>query len=191
MSTRFKDVISMRALVVYESMYGNTHVVAGHIADGLRATHEVTLVPVAEATGDLVAGADLLVAGGPTHMHGLSSAKSRRMAAQAAAEDDSELRMDPAADGPGLREWLSAVGPGRGLAAAFDTRISGVPAFTGRASRGVGKLLKRRGYSLVAAPESFLVGKRSTLLDGEAARARRWGAALGTAASKAYFLTHA
>jgi len=54
----------MRALVVYESMYGNTHVVASNIADGLRADYEVTLVPVAEATPALVAGADLLVVGG-------------------------------------------------------------------------------------------------------------------------------
>ncbi len=36
----------MRALVVYESMYGNTHVVASNIEDGLRATYEVILVPV-------------------------------------------------------------------------------------------------------------------------------------------------
>jgi hypothetical protein len=63
-------------------------------------------------------------------------------------------------------------------AAAFDTRIHGVPAFTGRASRGIGRLLKRHGYRLVAAPESFLVGPQSTLLDGEASRARRWGTAL-------------
>ena len=35
----------MRALVVYESMYGNTRVIAGDIADGLRADYEVTVVP--------------------------------------------------------------------------------------------------------------------------------------------------
>ena len=63
----------MRALVVYESMYGNTQVTAGNIADGLRGDYEVTLVPLAEATAELVAGADLLVAGAPTHMHGLPS----------------------------------------------------------------------------------------------------------------------
>ena len=40
----------MRAVVVYESMYGNIHVVAGNIADGLRAAYEVTLVPVAKAS---------------------------------------------------------------------------------------------------------------------------------------------
>ena len=102
----------MRALVVYESMYGNTHVVASNIADGLRATHEVTLVPVAEATEDLVAEADLLVVGGPTHMHGLSSPASRRMAAQAAAKPASGLSLDPDACGPGLRDWLKGLGPG-------------------------------------------------------------------------------
>ena len=75
----------MRALVVYESMYGNTRVIAGNIADGLRADYEVTVVPVAGATAELVAGADLLVAGAPTHMHGLPSAASRRQAAQTAA----------------------------------------------------------------------------------------------------------
>jgi flavodoxin len=69
---RLEDVIRMRALVVYESMYGNTREVADNIADGLRTEYEVTLVPVAEATGDMVADADLLVAGAPTHMHGLS-----------------------------------------------------------------------------------------------------------------------
>ena len=171
----------MRALVVYESMYGNTRVVAGEIADGLRVGYEVTLVPVAEATAELVAAADLLVVGGPTHMHGLSSASTRRTAAKATAKDGSELRLDPDADGPGLRDWLKDLGRRDGLAAAFDTRINGVPAFTGRASRPIAKLLKRHGYRLVAAPESFLVSSQSTLLDGETARARRWGMTLAAA----------
>jgi hypothetical protein len=176
----------MQALVVYESMYGNTHVVASNIADGLRATHEVTLVPVAGATADLVAGADLLVVGGPTHMHGLSSPATRRMAAQAAAKQASELSLDPDACGPGLRDWLKGIGGGPAPAAAFDTRFNGVPAFTGHASRGIGRLLKRHGYRLIAAQESFLVGQQNTLLDGEASRARRWGAALGVIATSTY-----
>jgi menaquinone-dependent protoporphyrinogen IX oxidase len=74
----------MRALVVYESMYGNTREIASNIADGFRVGYEVTLVPVARATAELVAGADLLVVGAPTHRHGLSSAASRQQAAQAA-----------------------------------------------------------------------------------------------------------
>ncbi len=175
----------MRALVIYESMYG-TRVVAGDIADGLRATHEVTLVPAGEATEKLVDRAGLLVVGGPTHMHGLSSAASRQMAAQGAAKDDSGLRLDPDADGPGLRDWLKSISDRGTLAAAFDTRINGVPAFTGRTSRGISSLLKQHGYRLIAAPESFLVNRRNVLLDGETSRARRWGTVLGAAASKAY-----
>jgi hypothetical protein len=180
----------MQALVVHESMYGNTRVIASNIADGLRADYEVTLVPVAEATPELVAGADLLVAGAPTHMHGLSSVVTRRMAARAAAKDGSGLRMDPDAGGPGLPEWLKDLGRRDGLAAAFDTRINGIPAITGRASRAIARLLKRHGYRLAAAPQSFLVSWETTLLDGEADRARRWGMTIG-AASKTYLPAHA
>jgi len=154
-----KDVISMQALVVYESMFGNTHVVAA---------------------------ADLLVVGGPTHLHGLSSAGSRQAAAKAAGKQATHLSLDPDADGPGLRDWLQDPPDGRALAAAFDTRLADLPVFTGRASRSIGKLLKQHGCRLIAPPESFLVNHQSTLLIGEAARARRWGAALGAAASKAH-----
>ena len=175
----------MRALVVYESMYGNTYLVASNIADGLRSDFEVTLVPVAEASSDLIADADLLVAGAPTHMHGMSSRSTRRIAAEAAAKDGSGLRMDPDADGPGMRNWLRDLPHRDGLAATFDTRLNGVPAFTGRASRPIARLLKRHGRRLVAAPASFLTGSQNTLLDGEAARARRWSMTLG-AVSKTY-----
>lgn len=177
----------MRALVVYESMYGNTHIIAGNIADGLRATHEVTLVPVAAATADLVAQADLLVVGGPTHMHGLSTASSRQAARKAAAKPASRLTLDQDADGPALRDWLSGLANRRqALAAAFDTRLTGIPLLTGRASRGIGRMLTRHGYFLVVPTESFLISQRNILIDGENLRARRWGAALGAAAAIAH-----
>ena len=108
-------------------------------------------------------------------MHGLSNVVTRRMAPRAAAKDGSGLRIDPDADGPGLPEWLKDL----------DTRINSVPVITGRASRPIARLLKRHGYRLIAAPESFLVSWETTLLDGEAARAHRWGMTLGSA-SKAY-----
>ena len=197
----------MRALVVYESMYGNTHTVAVNIAAGLSAKHDVTLVPVTRATPELVAAADLLVVGGPTHMHGMSSPSSRRLAADTARKEGSELTMDPDADGPGVRGWLDGLGsqgmPGRlgrldklgsghdTLAVAFDTRFDGVPLLTGRASRGISRLLARHGYRLFAASESFVVSKQTTLLDGEAARARSWGAMIGAAASELYAPTAA
>src|SRR5579872_2698345 len=170
----------MRALVVYESMYGNTHAVAVSIAAGLSTRHDVTLVPVTRATPELVAAADLLVVGGPTHLHRMSTAASRRWAADAARKQGSPLTMDPDADGPGVRGGQNT------LAVAFDTRLGGVPLFTGRASRGISRLLAGHGCRMLAAPESFLVSKRDTLRDGEADRARAWGAMIGAAASDLY-----
>jgi hypothetical protein len=177
----------MRALVVYESMYGNTHAVATDVAAGLRATHQVTLVPVTRATRELVAAADLIVAGGPTHLHGMPTIASRRMAAEAARKPDSGLALDPDADGPGLRAWLEALDAEGVLAAAFDTRLGGMPVLTGRASRAIARVLTRRGCRVVLAPESFLVSGQSMLLDGEGARACSWGAMVGETASAALF----
>ena len=143
----------MRALVVYGAPYESTRVVAGYVADGLRATHAVTVVPVAGVTADLLAGTDLLVVGGPTHLRGLSS---------------------------GVHELVKVPQSWPVLAAAFDTRTSGGgPAVPGRSSRSITRLLKRHGYLIIVTPESFGVTAQGTPLDGEAARARRWGAALG------------
>jgi Flavodoxin domain len=175
----------MRAIVVYESMYGNTHAVAVNIAAGLRATHEVTLVPVTRATPELTATADLIVVGCPTHMHRMPTAASRRAAAEAARKQGSGLTLDPDADGPGLRAWLEGISAENVLAASFDTRLSGISAFTGRASRNISRLLTRHGCRLIVPPESFLVSKQNVLLKGESARASSWGALVGEAARAA------
>ena len=65
------------AVVVYESMYGNTHLVADAIGAGLRPAFDVTVVPVTQAGPAILDGADLIVVGGPTHVHGMSRASKR------------------------------------------------------------------------------------------------------------------
>jgi len=175
----------VRVLVVYESMYGNTHAIATDIASGLSAAHEVTLVPVTRASRELVAGTGLIVAGAPTHRHGMPTIGSRRMAVETAREPDSGLTLDPDAHGPGLHAWLEALNAEGVLAAAFDTMLSGMPALTGRASRPIARLLTRRGCRVLLAPESFLVSGQYKLLDGEAMRAREWGAQVGETARAA------
>ena len=63
----------MKAVVVYESMYGNTHQVADAIGRGLAGSGEVVVVPVAQAAPALVTNADLVVVGGiarQLHQHG-------------------------------------------------------------------------------------------------------------------------
>ena len=127
-------------------------------------------------------GVDVLVVGGPTHMHGLTSSLSRRLAVQAGEEDGVEI--EPGARNQrGLRQWLAErSGEGR-KAAAFDTRLDRSPALTGVAARGIARRLHGGGYELVAKPESFLVeDAEGPLAPGELERARAWGAKLAATA---------
>lgn len=168
----------MKAVVVYESMYGNTHLVADAIGRGLAASGEVVVVPVAEAAPALVEGADLLVVGGPTHAHGMSRPSTRKAAVDQAKDNP----IDPAASGAGVREWLDTVPPVAAAAAAFDTRAGMAPAFlTGRASKGIAKQLHQHGFGQAAEPESFLIDKENHLEPGEEKRAEEWGARLAAA----------
>src|SRR5262245_20759462 len=112
----------MRALIVYESMYGNTHVVASHIADGLGAHFETEVMPVEEATIERVLSVDSLVIGGPTHVHGMSSERSREAARDAVQKHGSDLTLDPDAEGEGLRDWFHGLPRVQTAGAvAFDT----------------------------------------------------------------------
>ncbi len=168
----------MRAVVVYESMYGNTHQIADAIGAGLRSSFEVSVVPVPEAGPAVLADADLVVVGGPTHVHGMSRAATRKAAVEAADKPASPLKAEPDALGPGLRDWFDSLGHYRVKAAAFDTRMHGPAALTGRASKGVFRLLRAHGFDLAAEPESFLVTKQDQLEPYETARAREWGTKL-------------
>ena len=168
----------MRAVVVYESMYGNTHVVAEAIGAGLKTAFDVSVVPVSQASPAVLADADLVVAGGPTHAHGMSRPATRKAAVEAAAKPASLLAVEPGAVGPGLRDWFESLGRYPVKAAAFDTRIHGPAALTGRASKGVARLLRAHGFEVVAEPESFLVTKQDRLEPQETARAREWATTL-------------
>ena len=64
----------MRAVIVYESMYGNTRAVAETVAAELGGS----AVSVADASADDLAGADLLVVGAPTHAWNMSRPSTRR-----------------------------------------------------------------------------------------------------------------
>ena len=177
----------MRAVVVYESMYGNTHLVADAIGAGLKTAFDVTVVPVAQASQTVLARADLVVVGGPTHAHGMSRAATRKAAVEGADKPDSLLELDPDAPGPGLREWFGSLGRYPAKAAAFDTRLHGPAAMTGQASKGVARLLRAHGFDVIAKPASFLVTKDNRLDLHETDRAREWGAGLaaGLAPSQA------
>jgi hypothetical protein len=180
----------MKALIIYESMFGNTHAVADAIAAGLRTEGEATVISAAEAGKTDLTDVDLLVVGGPTHAHGLPWLSTRRSAVQKAESSQGRLHTEPgAAEEYGLRTVLEDLpegghdGPaGNGakhpMTAAFDTRRSGPALLTGRASRAIAKRLRKRGYEPAATPASFLVDGHDHLLDGELDRAAAWGKSL-------------
>lgn len=163
----------MNAMIVYESMYGNTRAIAEAIADGLGDGARVCPLREAALPDDL----QLLVVGGPTQIHGMTTAFSRRLAINAGLKEG-HVEVDPdAVDAPGLRRWLRDLPEAHGCrAAAFDTRMGGAPDKTGSAARGIARRLDGRGYR-VEWTESFIVsGGDGPLADGELERAREWGA---------------
>ena len=174
----------MRALIVYESVFGNTHRVAEAIARGLGRwpDAEVSVAPVDEVGPEDLADLDLLVVGGPTHVHGLARRATRHGGVEqeherAAAEARPEHEIDPQAYGEPLRAWLDALGPapGEAQAAAFDTRFDGPRLLTGSAGHGISTHLRHAGWPLLADHGSFLVDKHNDLLEGELERAEAWG----------------
>jgi hypothetical protein len=116
--------------------------------------------------------------GGPTHVHGMSRASTRKAAIADGTKPGATLGVDPHAHGPGVRDLLKSIKSLDARAAAFDTRIQVSAWVSGRAAKGIARGLRRRGARVVATPESFLVTKDNRLVAGEADRARRWGAHL-------------
>ena len=127
----------LKALVVYESFFGNTESIARAIASGLRLEGlDAEAVDIADyvAEGGVAVDPtayDLVVVGGPTHAFALSRPATRDDAAARGGDDRYAAR--------GLREWLTSLPrtSGTHLAAAFDTRVSKVRHLPMSASRSI------------------------------------------------------
>lgn len=163
-----------RALIVYESMFGNTSKVAAAIRDGLGTIVHTDLVRVDRAPAEVPPDVRLLVVGGPTHAFSMTRPSTR---ADAATQDDVVMPVDT-----GIREWLGAL-PDRTtptLTATFDTRIAKVRRLPGSAARSAARLLRRRNFSAMAPPATFFVDDTTgPIEEKELARARQWGVELG------------
>jgi flavodoxin len=159
----------MRGFVVYESLFGNTAMVARAVADGLRKHLDVELHSV--AAGMPPEGTDLLVIGGPTHAFSMSRATTRQDAVNQGATGDPTI---------GLREWMNELPEGNDtLFAAFDTRVEMVRRLPGSAAKAAAKVARKRGYQSLTRPESFYVQDTpGPLLEGEVKRAEVWGTQL-------------
>jgi flavorubredoxin len=165
----------MTAVVVYESMFGNTRAVAEAVARGLRR-HVDTEVYEVNAVPPLPPMTDLLVVGGPTHAFSMSRASTRTDAHKQSRDGH------VVSEGMGVREWIDTL-PRRVTAtevAVFDTKVK--RPMTGSAAKSAAKALSSRGYHLTAKPESFGVeGTPGPLGPGELERAEEWGSGLADA----------
>lgn len=157
----------MKALVVYESLWGNTAAIAKAIAEGIGEGAEA--LPTGVDATRLAAEAQLIVAGAPLLGFKLP-ADSIRTSIRGNPKYQSN---PPDLSHPTMRSWLKELAPGRARFATFETRIWWSP---GSAAKEIAKWLEAKGYERATASERFLVtGETGPLKDGELERARSWG----------------
>jgi flavodoxin len=151
----------MKALVIYDSVFGNTEKVAQSVGSALGAP----ALPVSQVTQEQVSDLSLLVVGSPTRGFRPTEATSKFL---------NELSEDSLANVQ---------------VAAFDTRIaletinSSVFRFIvdkgGYAASTIAKSLTKKGGTLLVPPEGFIVmGEQGPLKDGELERATDWAKGL-------------
>lgn len=166
----------MNAVVVFESMFGNTEVIARAIADGVatRMPVDVRDVNAGPPGSSELSDLQLLIVGGPTHAFSMSRPSTR---------EDAGRRGAAGAREQGVREWLAGLNPQlrHAAVAAFDTKVN-KPRLPGSAAIAATRRLRRMGFHIVAPAHSFFVTDvNGPLLEGEVERARSWGVDLASA----------
>jgi len=162
----------MHAVVVYESLWGNTADIARAIAEGIGP--EAHAMPTDQATAETLARADMIIAGAPLLGFNLPT------------EDILEaIRKNPGSPKspdlahPSMRAWLANMPAGHAGCAAFETRIWWSP---GSSAKKILAALNAKGYQTAAKNAKFIVtGKYGPLRAGEIDRAHEWGRSLARA----------
>jgi flavodoxin len=152
----------MKAMVVYDSVFGNTGQVAQAIGEGLGSPEEVEVCQVGDVQPDQLAGLTLLVVGSPTR------------------------QFSPTGATTGLLKGIPKDGLKGVKVAAFDTRFAEseiekvrILAFFvklfGYAAKPIADRLQKKGGELAAPPEGFYVtDTEGPLFEGELERAAEW-----------------
>ncbi len=151
----------MKALVIYDSYFGNTERIAQAIGNALGSPEDVEILRVSNVKPEQLTGLELLIVGSPTRGFRPTPAITNLLRSI-------------------LTNGLSGV-----KVAAFDTRISIAdmgPAILrflaglfGSAAKPISDRLKKKGGELTIPPEGFLVeGAEGPLKEGELERAADW-----------------
>ena len=153
----------MKALVLYDSVFGNTEKVAQAISTALEEKMESKTLQVKQASLSDLSGVDLLIVGSPTRAFTST---------------------------PDTKNFLKKI-PAKSLAnvktAAFDTRMTQAMVneagkflafmvnLLGYAAEPIAKKLQQKGGNQKIKPEGFYVtGTEGPLADGELERAAEW-----------------
>jgi flavodoxin len=152
----------MKIIVLYDSLYGNTEVIARLVGNVLKNHGDVQVARVGTVSTDQITGVEMLVVGSPTQ------------------------QFRPTI---GIRDFLNKIPKNCLLgvkAAAFDTRLTWqeieksppLPFFVrifGYAAERMAKKLVSKGCQLVLPAEGFYVeGMKGPLVKGEVERAEKW-----------------
>ena len=147
---------TVKVLVVYDSAYGNTELIAKAIGGAIGG--ESRVVRASEVNPDEIRTTDLLIIGSPTH---------------------------GGRPTPAIQDFIDKA-PGDAVncvkVAAFDTRFSSrmVRVF-GYAAERIAISIEAKGGKLVSPPEAFFVkGKKGPLREGELERAATWAKMIST-----------
>lgn len=163
----------MKAVVVYESLWGNTAAVAKAIAEGIG--EGARAMSTGEAAGEALADVELIVGGAPLLGFSLPTTSMR----DSIGSNPAHSSHPPNLSHPSMRQWLESLPAGTGRSAGFETRIWWSP---GSAAKTIERGLTRVGYRPAAKTHRFIVqGKYGPLRAGELERAKLWGAELAQA----------
>ncbi|MGW8225630.1 MAG: flavodoxin family protein [Anaerolineales bacterium] len=155
----------MKAVVIFDSAYGNTQQVAQAIGGVLGTPEDVKVLKVNDVSLDHLLGLELLIVGSPTQRFRPTAAISNMLNGISqnglegikVAAFDTRLTMHEINDTPVL---------------AFFVRISGDSAY---AAKHIADRLKKKGGQLIVPPEGFYVeGMEGPLAEGELERAVEW-----------------
>jgi flavodoxin len=143
----------MKALVIFDTSFGNTKIIAETIARELG--NDTKAVLVSDFDINELGGIDLLVVGSPI----IGWKPSERMDKFLASLSKDQLK--------GIK------------AATFDTRVKIF--FHGDAAKKIAQALKKAGAEIIVSPQAFLVqGKEGPLIDGEIEKAKEWANTIKT-----------
>lgn len=156
----------MKALVLYDSVYGNTAQIAKAIGKGLSEHLETSVIEAKAFAPGLRPDAQLLIVGSPT------------------------LGFRPTPPVNKFLNRLTANSLDKILVAGFDTRIpltniKSVPLRfmvkkAGYPAKIISNKLRRKGGEMIAEPEGFLISEQQgPLVPRELSRAEAWGKNIG------------